>query len=97
VKGGGWKEECNMKLWFCGLVIAILLVVVGVEMNPGPFSVQEKPDIFEFISKTEGRNLEVTRFMEMILKRLTGMNTIITLLNGKMDEGNKAAKGLKEG
>jgi hypothetical protein len=41
-KGGEWKEEYNMKLWFCGLVI----VLGGVEINPGPFSVKEEAEIF---------------------------------------------------
>jgi hypothetical protein len=77
VKGSEWKEECNMKSWFCGLVIATLLVVGGVEMIPGPFSVKEEAEIFEFIRKTEGKDLEVTGFMEKIEKSLTAMNTII--------------------
>jgi hypothetical protein len=47
--------------------------------------------------KTEGRDLEIRRFMDMIEKSLTGMNMIITLLNQKMDKVNKAVKWLKEG
>jgi hypothetical protein len=35
--------------------------------------------------------------METIKKSLTGINTVITVLSKKMDEGNKAVKGLKEG
>jgi hypothetical protein len=97
VKGGERKEECNMKLWFSGLVIATLLVVGGVEMNTGPFSVKEEAEIPEFIRKTEGRDIEVRGFMEKIEKPLTGMNTIIAVLSKKTDEGKKAVKGLKEG
>jgi hypothetical protein len=54
VKCREWKEECNMKLCFFGLVIATLLVVGRVEMNQGPFSVKEEAEILEFIRKTEG-------------------------------------------
>jgi hypothetical protein len=96
-KSGGWKEECKMKLRFGGLVIVILLVVGGVEMNPGPFSIQEEAEISEFIRKTEGRDLEVGGFMERIEKSVPSMNTTITVLSEKMDEGNKAVKGLNEG
>jgi hypothetical protein len=96
-KDGEWREECNMKLWFCGLVIATLLVLGGMEINPGPFSVKEEVEIFGFIRKTEGRDLKVRGFMETIEKILTDMNTIITVQNEKMGEGNKAVKGLKEG
>jgi hypothetical protein len=46
VKGCGWKEDCNKKLWSCGLVTAIVLVVGGVEMNACPFSIQEEAEIF---------------------------------------------------
>jgi hypothetical protein len=69
-----------MDLWFCGLVIAILLVVGGVEMNPGLFSIQGA-EIFEFIKKTEVRVSEVRRFIEMIENSLTGMNMVIMVLS----------------
>jgi hypothetical protein len=45
-KSGGWREECNIKLWFSGLVVAMLLVVGGTEMNPSPLSVKEGAEIF---------------------------------------------------
>jgi hypothetical protein len=96
-KGGEWRDECNMKLWFCGLVVAALLVLGGVEINPGPFSVKEEAGIFEFIRKTEGRDLEVRGFMETMEKSLSGINTVIMVKSEKIDEGNKAVKGLKEG
>jgi hypothetical protein len=72
-------------------------VLGGVEINPGPFSAKEEAEIFEFIRKTEGRYREVRGFMETIEKSLIGVNTVITVLSEKMDEGNKAVKGLKEG
>jgi hypothetical protein len=56
-KGGEWKQECNMKLWFCGLVIAALLVIGGVEINPGPFSIEEEVRICEFITETKSKDL----------------------------------------
>jgi hypothetical protein len=52
-KGGEWREECSMKLWFCGLVVAVLLVIGGVEINPGPFIVEEVVQICEFITETK--------------------------------------------
>jgi chromosome segregation ATPase len=86
-----------MKLWFCGLVIAALLVLGGVEINPGPFSIEEEVQICEFITETKSKDLEVRGFMERIKKSLSGINMVITVLSEKMDESNKAVKGLKEG
>jgi hypothetical protein len=94
-KGSEWKEECSMKLWFCGLVIAALLVIGGVEINPGPSSVKEEVQICKFIMETKSKDLEVRGFMERIEKSLSG--SVIMVLSEKMDEGNKAVKGLKEG
>lgn len=42
-KDGGWQEECNMKLWFDRPLIAILLLVGGVEMNPILSVFKKKP------------------------------------------------------
>jgi hypothetical protein len=95
-KGGEWREECSMKLWFCGLVVATLLVTGGVEINPGPFSFEEEVQICKFIMETKSKDLEVRGFMERIEKSLSGLNTVIMVLSEKMDEGNKAVKGLKE-
>jgi hypothetical protein len=63
-----------MKLWFFGPVIATLLVVGGVEVTPSPFSVKGEAEIFKFIRKTGGRDLEVRGFMEKMEKSLTDMN-----------------------
>jgi hypothetical protein len=46
-KGGERREECSMKLWFCGPEVAALLVTGGVEINPGPFSVEKEVQICE--------------------------------------------------
>jgi hypothetical protein len=47
-----------MKLWFSGLIIAISLVVGGLEMNPRPLSISQETEIFEFIKRRreEGQN-----------------------------------------
>jgi hypothetical protein len=52
-----------MKLWYCGLVVAALLVKGGVEINPGPFSVEEV-QICEFITETKSKDVEVKRIHE---------------------------------
>jgi hypothetical protein len=38
------QERGSAKLWFIGLVIVILLVIGGVEVNPGPQAEQTKID-----------------------------------------------------
>jgi hypothetical protein len=43
-------------------------VIGGVEVNPGPLSIKEEVEIFEFIKKTEESGVEVKRFMEAIEK-----------------------------
>jgi hypothetical protein len=68
-----------------------------VEINPGPVSIEEEVRICEFITETKSKDLEVRGFMERIEKSLSGVNTVIRVLSEKMDEGNKAVKGLKEG
>jgi hypothetical protein len=41
----GWKEETDgWQTWFWGLVLTVLLVIGGVEANPGPAVEQEKFD-----------------------------------------------------
>jgi hypothetical protein len=40
-RGDGEGNE-NLKLWFSGLILAILLVIGGVEVNPGPLSIKEE-------------------------------------------------------
>jgi hypothetical protein len=51
-RGNGQGKE-NLKLWFSGLILVILLVIGGVEVNPGPLSIQEEAEILEFVKKTE--------------------------------------------
>jgi hypothetical protein len=42
---GGWKVETDgWQTWFWGLVLIVLLVIGGVEANPGPSMEQEKFD-----------------------------------------------------
>jgi hypothetical protein len=51
-KGSGCKDECNVKLRCCRLVIAVLLVVGQVQISPVP---RVKDDeIFECTMKMKG-------------------------------------------
>jgi hypothetical protein len=40
------NSEINTKVWFLGLVIVALLIIGGVEQNPGPMSKREEIEIF---------------------------------------------------
>jgi hypothetical protein len=53
VKGDRRKDQCKTKLRSCGVVTATIFVVSGVEINPGPFTLQEAAPIFQFIKKME--------------------------------------------
>jgi hypothetical protein len=92
---GGESKEDNLKMWFCGLVIVILLVIGGVEVNPGPLNGKEEADIFQFIRKAEESGAEVKRFMQAIEKNLAGIDAVIKRQSEMIDEGNKTMKGLE--
>jgi hypothetical protein len=51
LRGDGQGNENNMRLWFTSLILVILLVIGEVEVNPGPLSIKEGAEIFEFIKK----------------------------------------------
>jgi hypothetical protein len=53
VKG---QESGLIKVWFLGLVVAVLLVIGGVEANPGPQVEQGKIyQILSYVKKSGGR------------------------------------------
>jgi hypothetical protein len=79
-------------VWFLGLVIVTLLIVGGVEQNPGPLSEREK-EIFEFIKKTGEKEVKGT--LEIIQMSLSALQSAINLVSSKLDE-NKAVKDLTD-
>jgi hypothetical protein len=85
----GQRRENNLKLWFSGLIPVPFLVRGEVEVNPGPFSIKEEAEIFEFIKKTEKSGAELKTFMEALDKNLAAINLVITRKTAKMEEGNK--------
>jgi len=57
-KGSGCKDECNIKLWRCGLVIAVLMAVGQVQISPVPCVKDD--EIFECTMKMkEGDSVKV--------------------------------------
>jgi hypothetical protein len=72
--------------------------VVVVEVNPGPISIKQEAEIFEFVKKDRGKGVRSKKeIMEAVEKSLAAMNSVITWQTVKMEEGNKAIKGLEEG
>jgi hypothetical protein len=101
--GTRWKKakntemrisERNIKVWFLGLVIVTLLIVGGMEQNPGPLSKREEKEIFEFIKKTGEKENEVKGALEIIQMSLSALQSAINLVRSKLDENNKAVKDL---
>jgi soluble cytochrome b562 len=72
-------------------------VIGGVEVHPGPLSIQEEAEILEFVKKTEESEVEVKRFMEAIEKNLSGISLEVTRQTEAIEEGNKTMKGLETG
>jgi hypothetical protein len=76
----------------------VILLVIGGGSEPRATSYKKKQaEIFEFIKKTEKREIEVKRVMEAIETNLAGTSLVITRQTENIEEGNKTMKGLETG
>jgi hypothetical protein len=63
VKG---QESGLIKIWFLGLEVAILLVIGGVEANPGPQVEQGKIDqILSYVKNQEKESKVIKQIVEL--------------------------------
>jgi hypothetical protein len=60
VKG---QESGLLKMWFLGVVVAVLLVMGGVEVNPGPQVEQEKIDQILVYVKNQEKESKIIKQM----------------------------------
>jgi hypothetical protein len=91
---GDGQGKNNLKLWFSGLILVILLVM-GSELRATYYKRSGNLQVHK--KKTEESVVEMKRYMEAIEKILAGINLVITRQTEKMKEGNKTMKGLETG
>jgi hypothetical protein len=77
-------------------VIVTLLIVGGVEQNPGPLSEQEEKEIFEFTKNTGKKENDVKGTLEIIQMSLSALQSAINLVSTKLEKNNKAVKDLTD-
>jgi uncharacterized tellurite resistance protein B-like protein len=83
VKG---QESSLIKTWFLGLVIAVLLVIGGVEVNPGPQVEQGKIDqILAYVKNQEKESKVIKQMVELHKQEMAEMRKSTDALGLKFD------------
>jgi hypothetical protein len=101
----GNKGECGVtkkrqdsgqaKDWFIGLVTAVLLVIGGVEVNPGPQAEQTKIDqILTYVKNQERESKAIKNMVEAYKKEMAEMRTGTDSLGPKFDQLSAMVTGM---
>jgi hypothetical protein len=87
-KGGRVKgqESGVLKIWFLGVVVAVLLVIGGVEVNPGPPTEQGKIDkILAYVRNQEKESKIIKQMVELHKQEMAEMKKSTDALGQKLD------------
>jgi hypothetical protein len=63
------QESGLLKMWFLGVVVAVLLVIGGVEANPGPKVDQEKIDQILVYGRNQEKESKIIKQMVTLHKQ----------------------------
>jgi hypothetical protein len=101
----GNKVECGSvkkrhdsafdKVWFSGLVLAIILVIGGVEVNPGPQADQAKIDqILAYVKNQEKDSKLIKQMVEAHKQEMADMRRGTDSLGPKFDQLSEMVTGM---
>jgi hypothetical protein len=83
VKG---QESGLLQIWFLGVVVAVLFVIGGVEMNPGPTVEQGKIDhILAYVKNQEKESKIIKQMVELHKQEMVEMKKSMDALGQKFD------------
>jgi hypothetical protein len=84
------RESGLLQVWFLGVVVAVLLVIGGVEMNPGPAVEQGKIDqILAYVKNQEKDSKIIKQLVELHKQVLAEMKKCTEALDQKLDRVNE--------
>jgi hypothetical protein len=83
------------KVWFSGLVLVIILVIGGVEVNPGPQTDQAKIDqILAYVKNQKKDSKLIKQMVEAYKQEMTEMRRGMDSLGPKFDQLSEVVTGM---